>query len=219
MLADIARRSIRKQCIRLHLNESGSTAAVNVLCRRYLQRRCGFQGSAQHRVGKEELQAYLSGRASAGPSRVHSLQVPLLILQACLLVGFCRAAYITAEYAARMLISIEVALMCSAAFMSSWWAFGRVDVTRIWQPEHNQISLRWQFHGVPRIPWEVQGVFDGVSIFKLDRCVFVWQGSRFGSAGSDPCCLVPLCAAFVQMSDQAFEATRLIMKSWEGSSG
>mmetsp|Transcript_16258 Transcript_16258/g.48702 ORF Transcript_16258/g.48702 Transcript_16258/m.48702 type:complete len:308 (+) Transcript_16258:145-1068(+) len=95
----------------------------------------------------------------------------------------------------------------------------RVDVTRIWQPEHNQISLRWQFHGVPRIPWEVQGVFDGVSIFKLDRCVFVWQGSRFGSAGSDPCCLVPLCAAFVQMSDQAFEATRLIMKSWEGSSG
>lgn len=44
----------------------------------------------------------------------------------------------------------------------------RVDVKRIWQPEPNRISLRWQFHGIPRIPWEVQGVFDGVSQFKLD---------------------------------------------------
>lgn len=47
----------------------------------------------------------------------------------------------------------------------------RVDVRRIWQPESNRISLRWQFHGVPRIPWEVEGIFEGVSQFKLDRLV------------------------------------------------
>ena len=46
----------------------------------------------------------------------------------------------------------------------------RLDVKRIWQPESNRISMRWQFHGVPRIPWEVEGIFDGVSQFKLDRC-------------------------------------------------
>lgn len=48
----------------------------------------------------------------------------------------------------------------------------RLDVRRIWQPESNRISMRWQFHGVPRIPWEVEGIFDGVSQFKLDRYVF-----------------------------------------------
>lgn len=46
----------------------------------------------------------------------------------------------------------------------------RLDVRRIWQPESNRISMRWQFHGVPRIPWEVEGIFEGVSQFKLDRC-------------------------------------------------
>lgn len=47
----------------------------------------------------------------------------------------------------------------------------RVDVVRIWQPESNRISMRWQFHGVPRIPWEVEGILDGVSQFKLDKYV------------------------------------------------
>ena len=58
--------------------------------------------------------------------------------------------------------------------MSCWG--GRVDVKRIWQPEPNRISLRWQFHGIPRIPWEVQGVFDGVSQFKLDRSACLCEG-------------------------------------------
>jgi Uncharacterized conserved protein (DUF2358) len=56
----------------------------------------------------------------------------------------------------------------------------RLDVKRIWQPESNRISMRWQFHGVPRIPWEVEGIFDGVSQFKLDRCVCNLQ--------PHPCC-------------------------------
>lgn len=29
--------------------------------------------------------------------------------------------------------------------------------------------MRWQLHGVPRVPWEVEGVFDGISNFKLDK--------------------------------------------------
>lgn len=44
----------------------------------------------------------------------------------------------------------------------------RLDVQRIWQPDPKCISLKWQFHGVPRIPWEVEGIFDGISQFKLD---------------------------------------------------
>ena len=28
--------------------------------------------------------------------------------------------------------------------------------------------LRWTVHGVPRVPWEAEGVFDGISEYKLD---------------------------------------------------
>lgn len=139
------------------------------------------------------------------------------IFSAGLLSDWVLLHSVTDEYAARMLISVEVALKWSATFIVLCWAFGRVDVTRIWQPEHNQISLRWQFHGVPRIPWEVQGVFDGISIFKLDRCVCMWQGSRFGSTSSDPCYLVPLYFALVQINHM--RPRGLYPKFWEGSGG
>ena len=29
--------------------------------------------------------------------------------------------------------------------------------------------LRWTVRGVPRVPWETEGIFDGVSEYKLDR--------------------------------------------------
>ena len=29
--------------------------------------------------------------------------------------------------------------------------------------------LRWTVRGVPRVPWEAEGVFDGISEYKLDR--------------------------------------------------
>ena len=45
-----------------------------------------------------------------------------------------------------------------------------VRVQRIWQLDDRCISVRWEVKGVPRIPWEVEGVFDGVSYFKLDKC-------------------------------------------------
>ncbi|DBB07213.1 hypothetical protein WJX77_006773 [Trebouxia sp. C0004] len=44
-----------------------------------------------------------------------------------------------------------------------------VNVLRIWQPNENAIRLRWTVRGVPRVPWEAEGIFDGISEYKLDR--------------------------------------------------
>lgn len=62
----------------------------------------------------------------------------------------------------------------------------RVDVRRIWQPESNRISMRWQFHGVPRIPWEVEGIFEGVSQFKLDSEGKIYEHSVDNVVLRDP---------------------------------
>jgi len=44
-----------------------------------------------------------------------------------------------------------------------------VEVYRIWQPSENVILIRWNLKGVPRVPWEAQGQFQGTSRYKLDR--------------------------------------------------
>ncbi|KAF7835677.1 uncharacterized protein G2W53_010536 [Senna tora] len=44
-----------------------------------------------------------------------------------------------------------------------------LDVYRIWQPSENVILIRWNLRGVPRVPWETQGEFQGTSRYKLDR--------------------------------------------------
>eukprot|EP00250_Pteridium_aquilinum_P016900 c23353_g1_i1 orf=407-1486(-) len=51
------------------------------------------------------------------------------------------------------------------AFFKALW----VDILRIWQPSDNVIMVRWQVRGIPRVPWEAQGVFDGTSEYKLDK--------------------------------------------------
>lgn len=28
--------------------------------------------------------------------------------------------------------------------------------------------MRWSVHGIPRVPWNAEGIFDGISTFKLD---------------------------------------------------
>ncbi|GFR46738.1 hypothetical protein Agub_g8361, partial [Astrephomene gubernaculifera] len=43
-----------------------------------------------------------------------------------------------------------------------------VDVQRIWQPEDGVIKMRWTVHGIPRVPWEAEGTFDGISTYRLD---------------------------------------------------
>lgn len=44
-----------------------------------------------------------------------------------------------------------------------------VDILSVWQPMDNVILVRWTVHGIPRVPWESHGRFDGVSEYKLDR--------------------------------------------------
>lgn len=43
------------------------------------------------------------------------------------------------------------------------------DVVRIWQPSDRVILLRWRVKGIPRVPWEAEGLFDGTSKYKLDK--------------------------------------------------
>lgn len=43
-----------------------------------------------------------------------------------------------------------------------------VEVKRIWQKDDHTIFLRWTVHGFPRLPWDQEGTFDGVSTYKLD---------------------------------------------------
>lgn len=44
-----------------------------------------------------------------------------------------------------------------------------LEVFRIWQPSENVILIRWNIRGVPRVPWEAKGQFQGTSRYKLDR--------------------------------------------------
>ncbi|KAK1275257.1 hypothetical protein QJS04_geneDACA011154 [Acorus gramineus] len=50
-------------------------------------------------------------------------------------------------------------------FFKSVW----VDIVRVWQPVENVIMIRWIVHGIPRVPWESYGRFDGTSEYKLDK--------------------------------------------------
>ncbi|XP_077252173.1 DUF2358 family protein (DUF2358) [Tasmannia lanceolata] len=44
-----------------------------------------------------------------------------------------------------------------------------VDIVSVWQPLENVIMIRWTVHGIPRVPWESHGRFDGISSYKLDK--------------------------------------------------
>eukprot|EP00262_Sarcandra_glabra_P016724 TRINITY_DN5546_c0_g1_i1.p1 TRINITY_DN5546_c0_g1~~TRINITY_DN5546_c0_g1_i1.p1 ORF type:complete len:294 (+),score=4.50 TRINITY_DN5546_c0_g1_i1:85-882(+) len=44
-----------------------------------------------------------------------------------------------------------------------------VEIFRVWQPSENVILIRWNLRGVPRVPWEAKGQFQGTSRYKLDR--------------------------------------------------
>ncbi|XP_043702983.1 uncharacterized protein LOC122653111 [Telopea speciosissima] len=44
-----------------------------------------------------------------------------------------------------------------------------LEVFRVWQPSENVILIRWNLKGVPRVPWEAKGQFQGTSRYKLDR--------------------------------------------------
>ncbi|GFP96225.1 hypothetical protein PHJA_001766600 [Phtheirospermum japonicum] len=44
-----------------------------------------------------------------------------------------------------------------------------LDVLRVWQPSETTILIRWNLRGIPRVPWEAKGQFQGTSRYKLDR--------------------------------------------------
>ncbi|KAI3769004.1 hypothetical protein L6452_00100 [Arctium lappa] len=44
-----------------------------------------------------------------------------------------------------------------------------LEIFRVWQPSENLILIRWNLKGVPRVPWEAKGQFQGTSRYKLDR--------------------------------------------------
>ncbi|CAA7397386.1 unnamed protein product [Spirodela intermedia] len=49
-------------------------------------------------------------------------------------------------------------------FFKALW----LDIVSIWQPAENVVMIRWIVHGIPRVPWDSHGRFDGTSEFKLD---------------------------------------------------
>lgn len=44
-----------------------------------------------------------------------------------------------------------------------------VDIISVWQPVENVVMVRWTVHGIPRVPWESRGRFDGISVYKFDK--------------------------------------------------
>eukprot|EP00252_Welwitschia_mirabilis_P026907 TRINITY_DN9007_c0_g1_i1.p1 TRINITY_DN9007_c0_g1~~TRINITY_DN9007_c0_g1_i1.p1 ORF type:complete len:252 (+),score=7.12 TRINITY_DN9007_c0_g1_i1:130-885(+) len=44
-----------------------------------------------------------------------------------------------------------------------------IEILRIWQPTDKIILIRWTVKGIPRVPWEAEGRFDGTSKYKLDK--------------------------------------------------
>ncbi|XP_015888810.1 uncharacterized protein LOC107423711 [Ziziphus jujuba] len=50
-------------------------------------------------------------------------------------------------------------------FFKALW----VDIISVWQPVESVIMVRWTVHGIPRVPWESRGRFDGTSEYKLDK--------------------------------------------------
>lgn len=50
-------------------------------------------------------------------------------------------------------------------FFKALW----VEMSSVWQPVENVIMVRWTVHGIPRVPWESCGRFDGTSAYKLDK--------------------------------------------------
>ncbi|XP_010915754.3 uncharacterized protein [Elaeis guineensis] len=50
-------------------------------------------------------------------------------------------------------------------FFKALW----INIVSIWQPAENIIMIRWIVHGIPRVPWESHGRFDGTSEYKLDK--------------------------------------------------
>ncbi|CAI5535759.1 unnamed protein product [Closterium sp. Naga37s-1] len=61
-----------------------------------------------------------------------------------------------------------------------------VDVLRVWQPNERTIQIRWSVRGIPRLPWEAHGRFDGTSEYKLDSSGKIYSHKVDNIVMSDP---------------------------------
>lgn len=50
-------------------------------------------------------------------------------------------------------------------FFKALW----IEISSVWQPMDDVIMIRWTIHGIPRVPLERRGRFDGTSVYKLDK--------------------------------------------------
>ncbi|CAL9074391.1 unnamed protein product [Musa textilis] len=76
-----------------------------------------------------------------------------------------------------------------------------LQIFRVWQPSENIILIRWELQGVPRVPWEAQGKFQGTSWYKLDRNGKIYEHKvdnlalNFPQAPIRPAAVIDLVAA------------------------
>ncbi|XP_042477918.1 uncharacterized protein LOC122059279 [Macadamia integrifolia] len=66
-----------------------------------------------------------------------------------------------------------------------------LEVYRVWQPSENVILIRWNLKGVPRVPWETRGQFQGTSRYKLDRNGKIYEHKVDNLAFNFPQPLIP----------------------------
>ena len=45
--------------------------------------------------------------------------------------------------------------------------------------------MRWTVRGIPRVPWNAEGVFDGVSTFRLDKSGKIYEHQVCSSVFSE----------------------------------
>ncbi|PPD87506.1 hypothetical protein GOBAR_DD15560 [Gossypium barbadense] len=64
-----------------------------------------------------------------------------------------------------LFILLGTAIPWEDIFSNALW----LDIVSVWQPMENVIMVRWTIHGIPRVPWESHGRFDGTSEYKLDK--------------------------------------------------
>ncbi|KAG5028602.1 hypothetical protein JHK87_012116 [Glycine soja] len=67
-----------------------------------------------------------------------------------------------------------------------------LNVYRIWQPLENVILIRWNLRGVPQVPWEAKGEFQGTSRYKLDRNGKIYEHKVDNLAFNFPQILKPI---------------------------
>ncbi|KAM7526911.1 hypothetical protein LguiA_016813 [Lonicera macranthoides] len=74
-----------------------------------------------------------------------------------------------------------------------------LEVFRVWQPSENVILIRWNLKGVPRVPWEAKGHFQGTSRYKLDRNGKIYQHKVDNLAFNFPHQLKPTASSVLDL--------------------